>query len=291
MTKAVILSPVRTAMQRASVFLATGLLACAMGTGQAAEPQRVISLGGTVTEIIYDLGMQDKLVADDQSSLYPEAATRLPRVGYYRAVPAEGVLSLKPDLVIASENAGPASSLEKVRAVGINVITVSDKPGIESLYERIGQIAKALSAQAKGDALIRQIQAQVKAAQAAPGASRRAVLILNRTGAKLMAGGDTTANAIMELAGLENVLKAQRGYKPVSAESLLSLQPEMIIVTKASLQAAGGLEKFRADPVIAHTPAAANGQIVVMDDLLALGMGPRVSEAIEQLKAASNHAR
>ncbi len=260
------------------------------GSSMAAEAQRIVSLGGTVTEIIYDLGMQDKLVADDQSSLYPPEATKLPRVGYYRAVPAEGVLSLKPDLVIASENAGPEAAIEKVRSVGVNVVTVSDKPDLDSLYERISQIAKALNVPEKGEALAEDVRAKVKQAQDLPGDNLRTVLILNRTGSKLMAGGDTTASAIMEMAGLENVLKSQRGYKPVSAESLLALKPDMIIVTKGSLEAAGGIDKFKADPAIAFTPAVKNNRIVVMDDLLALGMGPRVGTAISQLKAAAGHA-
>lgn len=267
------------------------LMASAVCSGAlAADARRIVSLGGTVTEIIYDLGMQDKLVADDQSSLYPEAATKLPRVGYYRAVPAEGVLSLKPDLVIASENAGPVAALDKVRSVGVTVVTVSDKPSIDSLYERIAQIADALDVPEKGESLTTHIKSTLQQAQAVPSESHRAVLILNRTGAKLMAGGDTTASAIMELAGLKNVLKSQRGYKPVSAESLLALKPEMIIVTKGSLEAAGGMDKFKADPAIAFTPAVKNNRIVVMDDLLALGMGPRVSVAISQLKAAAGHA-
>ena len=271
------------------LFLLTAGTVC--GGALAADARRIVSLGGTVTEIIYDLGMQDKLVADDQSSLYPEAATKLPRVGYYRAVPAEGVLSLKPDLVIASENAGPVAALDKVRSVGVNVVTVSDKPSIDSLYERIAQIAEALNVPEKGESLSAHIKETLQQAQAMPSESHRAVLILNRTGAKLMAGGDTTASAIMELAGLQNVLKSQRGYKPVSAESLLALKPEMIIVTKGSLEAAGGMDKFKADPAIAFTPAVKNNRIVVMDDLLALGMGPRVSVAISQLKAAAGHAK
>ncbi len=280
-------------MKKNVVIRCLGILAAASlfcGGASAQQAQRIVSLGGTVTEIIYDLQMQHKLVADDQSSLYPEAATKLPRVGYYRAVPAEGVLSLKPDLVIASENAGPTASLEKVQSVGVKVVTVSDKPTVDSLYERIGQIAQALDVPEKGQALVAEIQANVKQAQARPSDSLRTVLILNRTGAKLMAGGDTTASAIMEMAGLENVLKSQRGYKPVSAESLLALKPDMIIVTNGSLQAAGGIDKFKSDPAIAFTPAVKNNRIVVMDDLLALGMGPRVGLAISQLKAAAGYA-
>lgn len=271
-----------------STLVAAGLFC---GGASAQQAQRVVSLGGTVTEIIYDLQMEHKLVANDQSSLYPDAATKLPRVGYYRAVPAEGILSLKPDLVIASENAGPATSLEKVRSVGVHVVTVSDKPTLDSLYERIEQVAQALGEQEKGVALAARIQAQVKQAQSAPIKRLRTVLILNRTGAKLMAGGDTTAGAIMEMAGLNNVLKVQRGYKPVSAERLLALQPDMIIVTSGSLEAAGGIDSFKTDPAIALTPAVKNSRIVVMDDLLALGMGPRVGQAIAQLKAAAGHAQ
>src|SRR3546814_10289387 len=89
--------------------------ACVAPAG-AQQAQGVVSLGGTVTEIVYDLGEGDRLVADDLSSLYPKEATLLPRVGYYRAVPLECVLSLRPDLLLASENAGPHSVLDRIRA-------------------------------------------------------------------------------------------------------------------------------------------------------------------------------
>lgn len=96
----------------------------------------------------------------------------------------------------------------------------------------------------------------------------------------------------MSLAGLTNVLEtAQKGYKPISAESLVNFGPELIIVTEGSVQASGGLAKFLKHPAIAITPAAINKRVVVMDDLLALGLGPRVAQAIEQLKLASNAAQ
>src|SRR5699024_11101821 len=113
--------------------------------GAGPAPQRVVSLGGSVTEIIYALGMGHVLVGDDLSSVYPRAATQLPRVGYYRALSLEGLISLQPDLILASENAGPPAVLERVRSVGVPVIQVSDGPDMESLYRRIQQISRTLN--------------------------------------------------------------------------------------------------------------------------------------------------
>ncbi|WP_189385426.1 heme/hemin ABC transporter substrate-binding protein [Advenella faeciporci] len=258
----------------------------------AANKERVISLGGSVTEIVYELGLGDSLIADDFSSLYPEAATHLPRVGYYRAVPVEGLVAMHPDLILASENAGPAHALESVRKLGVEIVKVSDRASLESLYERVRQIARVLTVEDKGDALIEQIHASVARAQARPGKNLKAALIINRTGTLQAAGSHTAASTLMSLAGLTNVLEpAQQGYKAVSAESLVNFGPELIIVTEGSVQASGGLEKLLRHPAIATTPAAINKRIVVMDDLLALGLGPRVAQAIEQLKLASNAAQ
>src|SRR3546814_21109479 len=105
---------------------------------------RLVWRGVTVTEIGYDLGEGDRLGADGLSSLYPKEATLLPRVGYYRAVPLEGVLSMRPDLVLASENAGPPSVLDRIRALGVTVRTISDEPSLSSLYKRVEQVAAQL---------------------------------------------------------------------------------------------------------------------------------------------------
>lgn len=254
---------------------------------QAAPPGRVVSLGGSVTEIVYTLGQGDRLVADDASSLYPEAATRLPRVGYYRSLPLEGVAAMLPDLVLASENAGPAHVLDRLVRLGVPVQIVSDTPSLDSLYRRIGQIAQALQVPEQGRKLLALVRREVDGAQAVPGVSRRALLLLNRSGPLTGAGRNTAANTIMVLAGLSNSLGAQQGYKPVSAEGLIVLAPELIIVTSASVQASGGLEKFKDIPGIASTPAALHDRIVVLDDLLILGLGPRVGQVVRQLKEAA----
>jgi iron complex transport system substrate-binding protein len=255
----------------------------------AAPPARVVTLGGTVTEIVYQLGQGDKLVGDDLSSLYPEAATKLPRVGYYRSVPVEGVLSLKPDLVLASEQAGPPDALKRLADVGVRVVTVSDAPSVDSLKSRIRGIADALGVAPAGERMVEDVTRELARAEAVPATRARALLLINRTGSPKGAGRDTAANEVMHLAGLVNVLQDQHGYKPLSAEAMGALAPDLIIVTQASLDAGGGMDAFLRMPGIASTQAAAKRRVVVMDDLLILGMGPRLPLALTQLKQEVAH--
>lgn len=251
---------------------------------QSATPSRVVTLGGSVTEIVYGLGQGDRLVGDDQSSLYPEAATKLPRVGYYRAVPVEGVLSLKPDLVLASEQAGPPDALKRLAGVGVRVVTVPDAPSVDSLKARVRAVADALGVAAAGERMVDDITQELARAEALPATRARALMLINRTGTPQGAGRDTAASEVMHLAGLDNVLQGQQGYKPLSAEAVGALAPDLIVVTQASLEATGGMEKFLRLPGIAATQAAAKRRVVVMDDLLILGMGPRLPVALTQLK-------
>ncbi len=258
-------------------------------SAHAAPPARVVTLGGSVTEIVYQLGQGDKLVGDDLSSLYPEAATKLPRVGYYRSVPVEGVLSLKPDLVLASEQAGPPDALRRLADVGVRVVTVSDAPSVASLKSRIRGIADALGVAPAGERMVEDVTRELARAEAVPATRARALLLINRTGSPQGAGRDTAANEVMHLAGLVNVLQDQHGYKPLSAEAMGALAPDLIIVTQASLDAGGGMDAFLRMPGIASTQAAAKRRVVVMDDLLILGMGPRLPLALTQLKQEVAH--
>jgi iron complex transport system substrate-binding protein len=246
----------------------------------AVEPTRVVTLGGSVTEIVYALGEGERLVGDDLSSLYPEAATRLPRVGYYRAVPVEGVLALKPDLILASEQAGPPQALDKIATLGIRTVIVSDTPSIASLDARIRAVAQALGREATGEQLVADIRHQLEEAAAVPGKPLRAVMVFNRAGSPQGAGSHTAADAIMEMAGLVNVLRdVQKGYKPFSSEGLAALAPELLLVPRSSLQASGGIDLGLSNPALVQ-----RCRVVVVDDLLILGVGPRLPQVIRQLK-------
>ncbi|AMG45164.1 heme/hemin ABC transporter substrate-binding protein [Achromobacter ruhlandii] len=270
-------------------WLAVGAWMLVAGA-QAAPPERVVTLGGSVTEIVYGLGQGGRLVGDDQSSLYPEAATRLPRVGYYRAVPVEGVLALEPDLVLASEQAGPPEALKRLGEVGMRLVSVPDAPSVDSLKARIRAVAGALDVAPAGEQMVRDVTRELAKAEAMPATRARALLLINRNGAPQGAGRGTAAAEVMHLAGLANVLDGQQGYKPLSPEAIGALAPDLIIITRESLQASGGLDGFASLPGIAVTQAAAKRRIIVMDDLLILGLGPRLPQALIQLKQEAAHA-
>jgi len=271
-------------------FAASGLALClsaAAWAAQGAAPERVVTLGGSVTEIAFALDRGDRIVADDLSSLYPEAATRLPRVGYYRATPVEGVVAMQPDMVLASEQAGPPQAIQKLAELGVNLQVVSDQPTIESLFRRIEQVAGALDARSAGAQLSASLRRDLDRIQAQPRSGRPTLLMVNRTGASQGAGSGTAADEVLRLAGLTNVLSGQQGYKPLSPEAMTALAPELIVITTSSLDALGGMDKLLQVPGVIGTPAARAGRIVVMDDLLVLGLGPRLPQALRQLQDAA----
>lgn len=250
--------------------------------------ERVVSLGGSVTEIIFALGEGDRLVATDASSLYPEAAARLPQVGYYRNLSLEGILSQRPDLLIASENAGPPEIISRIRDMGVATVAVSDDPGIGSLYERVNQIATALGVPEAGQQLQNEIQTSMAALSGVAPTGRRALVVLHRGGPLMSAGAGTSADALLRLSGLENVAAGTRGYRPLSEEALPALGPDLIITTTTSADSAGGMDAFEERHGVAATPAGKAGRVVAINDLLLLGMGPRVAEAVRQLRAAAH---
>lgn len=262
------------------------ILLIVLASPLAAAGQRVVSLGGSVTEIVYALGEGDRLVADDASSVYPKEATQLPRVGYYRNLSLEGILSQQPDLLLASENAGPPEVFERLQEMGVRIVRVSDSPGVESLYERVDDVAQALDVPQAGAELKQRIRTSLASVlpPAADAPRPTALVVVHRGGPLLAAGAGTSADALLRLAGFQNIAATSNGYKPLSEEALAALAPQFIVTTTTSVEGSGGLETFAQRPGVAMTPAAKAGKVVAIDDLLLLGMGPRVAQAVALLR-------
>lgn len=273
-------------MRRRHLLAAATLLAAGAGA-RAAVPRRVVALGGVVTEIVHALGADDRLVGVDQSSLYPPAARELPQVGYFRGFAVEGVLSLRPDLVLASDQSGPPEALAQLRAVGVPVVSVPSAPNVKALEEGIDAVAAALQldadGQARAGALRRQLDEAVRPVEHA-GPPPRVLILSSHTGRLQAAGEGSAPDALLALAGGVNAF-AQRGYKAVSAEAVAAARPEFILTSTLSIQAAGDVRAFAAQPGVALTPAGRGGHVIVLDDLLLLGFGPRLPQALAQVRA------
>ncbi|MBK1671552.1 hypothetical protein CKO28_26495 [Rhodovibrio sodomensis] len=133
----------------APVCLIVGLAPSAL----ASDDARVVSVGGSVTEIVYALGAEERLVGVDSTSLYPPAAQEVPDVGYMRRLSAEPILSLEPDIVLAAADAGPPEALAQLRAAGVEVVEVPDTPSPAGVTEKVRAVAAALGMAGQGEAL------------------------------------------------------------------------------------------------------------------------------------------
>jgi len=266
----------------------TASLAVLLSPAALAQPDqdasRLVTLGGSVTEIVYALGEGGRIIGTDQSSIYPPEATELPSVGYYRKLPSEGVVSLRPSLIVASENAGPPEVIEQLKQLGISVVMVSDKPDLESLRSRVETVARALGKPEQGKLLLEEMESALASVEETTIPALGAMTIVMRGGKLLGAGADTAANVVLETAGLKNVLAEQNAYRPLSAEVVSALAPDVIIVTSSTVESMGGVEKVKQSPVIAMTPAVQNSRVIVLDDMLAQGFGLRFPQAIAKVQ-------
>lgn len=253
----------------------------------ASESERLITIGGPVTETVFALGRGDAVVAVDTSSVFPPQAVQRPKIGYQRTLSAEGVLALRPSRVLAAEETGPPAAVAQLRAAGIPVEIIPSENSLEGARRKIELIAKLLAVPERGAQLTARLNAECSAPAKGSGARAPRVLFLYARGAGTMqvAGSGTSADAMINLAGGENAAAALTGYKPFSAESLLSARPDILLLTSRGAQSLGGPAAIQRLPGLWALPAGRRPRLVTLDDLLLLGFGPRTGQAIAELRA------
>lgn len=251
--------------------------------------QRIVSLGSDVTEIAFALGGADRIIGVDRGSNYPAEADAKPDVGYRRSISVEGLMALNPDLILATEDIGPPEALEVLKTLSIPIVFVpvdNSGHGIERKIELIGEV---FGAEEQGVALAKTVMAKFDAtaalAAAVPSDQRKKVVFFHGLLRLTGAGAGTSAGAIINLAGAENPLDIYSGYKAVSEESLLQLQPDVVVMMS---NGAGGPtpEEVFAIPALANTPAGRNKALIVLDGAYMIGFGPRTADAISSLTTA-----
>ncbi|WP_117191934.1 heme/hemin ABC transporter substrate-binding protein [Rhizobium terrae] len=278
-------------------FFATALLGAGLAAGAAAasdkgnpEARRIVSIGGTVTEILYALGAQDRIVARDSTSFYPAEANTKPDVGYMRALSAEGILGQKPDLILMEEGSGPPPVLEILKASEVPMVVVPTPPEADKIGKKIRDVGAAVGLSDKAEALAAKTEADIKklAADVAkiPGPKKKVLFVLSLSNNRVMAGGaDTEAGAVIAMAGGVNAAPMINGYKPLSDEAVIAAQPDVILAMISGPGHEITPEKVFSMPSMQTTPAAANKALVSMDGLLLLGFGPRTPDAARALAA------
>jgi iron complex transport system substrate-binding protein len=283
-------------MNRLSALLVlwAGLLSSASVLAAEPLPQRWISSGGSLSEWVVVLGGEKHLVGVDSTSQHPASLRELPSIGYQRQLAAEGMLALRPDVLIGSEEMGPPPVLAQLRGAGVQVEMLSSAPDLHSLHSSLQRIGALLGEPQRAEqtfaAYQQRLQQQadwLQAAQrqqAAPGV----LLLLGHAGGSPLAGGKASAaDWLIEHAGGRN-LASHTGYKALSTEALLALDPEVVIIADRSLAGDAARDALlKQNPALAATRAARNQRLVMLDPtLLVGGLGPRLPDGLAALSAA-----
>lgn len=250
--------------------------------------RRIVSVGGGLTEIIYALGAEKELVGVDTTSLYPEAATKLPSVGYARALSSEGILALSPTLVLATEDAGPPAVLRQVGTAGVPVSILSANDKFEGVIERIQQVGSLIERSAQANQLESQLRQDWQRARAPILARKtsapRVLFILSHSPAQIMVGGrKTSADAMIAYAGARNAVDGFDGFKPLTPEAVIAAQPDIVLFTEQGMGVVGGVDGALKLPGLAQTPAGQKRRIVALEAMFMLGFGPRLPQALSAL--------
>ncbi len=255
---------------------------------------RIVSLFGDITEILYALGVEDFIVGVDVSSVYPEAAQNLPDVGFAGALNAEGVLGLSPTIVIGGGIVapGPVGVLEQLEQAGVEVLVLPELVGLDSPAIKIRAIGAAIGIPQRAEALALEVEQAIELAKPTPDPDGEAIelkvlfVYLRRGGIQLVSGAGREAETIITASGGVDAGAAIgiEGWQPLSPEALLAINPDVYLVMQLGYDAVGGVEGLLAIPGMAETEAGKHSRVIVMEDILLLGFGPRMAETIVQLR-------
>lgn len=267
------------------------VLACVPRFLAAQPTDRIVSVGGSITEIIYALGEQDRLVARDTTSKFPVAALDLPDVGYIRNLASEGVLSVQPSMIITEDGAGPPETIEVLQGAAIPMITIPDAYSHAGIVAKIIAVGDALGVPEKARDLAQQVDADLNAVRESIEKTsekpKTVLFILSTNGGRITASGtNTAADGIIRMAGGRNAITSFEGYKQLTDEAIAAAAPDVILMMDRSGDHSATADELFKMPALITTPAAANGALVQMNGLLLIGFGPRTPQAAEQLNTA-----
>ena len=259
------------------------LLLCSSATrGQ----ERIITAGSALTETVCALGDCDKIIASDRTSLYPAHIQQLPSIGYRGGINAEGIISLKPTLIIAEKDYVEDAVLEQLGASGIKLLIIDRKPEIGETKKFITQIAAALKREAEGKKLIAKIDSDLAEAHALlkkTTSHPKVICIYNRGTATVSMAGKNTFGNILAYVGATSAVADIDGYKPLNTESLIAANPDYLLLVSMGLESIGGVDGMLKVPGVTQTTAGMKRQIVAVESLKLTNFGPRVGEAIKEI--------
>jgi len=274
-----------------AVLFASICAACRSSNQQAddaiiGDSTRIVSINGTVTEILAGLGLEEHIVGVDVASTYPQAVQQKPKVGHSKQISAEGVLALKPDLVIGISNDVNPELKEQLASSGVRVLLFNQEYTIDGTKNLIAAVADSLGLKQKGDTILNALNKDLEEANNQPKAETKPKVLFiyaRGTGTMMVAGDDTPIAKIIALAGGENAVSGFADFKPLTSEALVAANPDVILLFSSGLESLGGPKGLLEVQGIKETNAGKNQKFVEMDGQLLSGFSQRLGQAVKEL--------
>ena len=249
----------------------------------AKDPSRIAVAGGSITEFIYLLKKDVQIIAVDTTSNYPKQTSGLPSIGYVRNLSAEGILSLKPTLILGEHDMGPPEVLNQLEKVSVEVKRIEERQSAMGIVEKFECIAKILNVPTSESEYLKEnllaYATNLKEIRSVGTKRPRVALILSFIdGSPILAGNATSGDGVLKMIGATNVFSDIDGWKPATRESLLAKNPDYIVITERGLKAQGGMAGLEKNPVLRLTSAVKEKNVYALDGMALLGFGPRTLE-------------
>lgn len=248
---------------------------------------KIVSLSGTLTEILYGLGMEENLVGVDVTNTYPPAVHAKPKVGHTHNLNTEAILSLQPDYVLSMEERGiKPDQAEQLRQAGVNVWVIAQEYSPEGTRNLINQVADSFGKKEAAQQMITSMEQTMASATGYDQQPKVLFVYARGAGTLQVAGRNTPMDKMITLAGGVNAAAELENFQPLTAESLIKMNPDYILLFDSGLKSLEGPEGLLKVPGIAETTAGKKQNFVVMDGALLSGFGPRLGEAVVTLGEA-----
>lgn len=247
---------------------------------------KIVSLNGTVSEILAGLGLEKNIIGTDITSNYPESLKRKPKVGHNRNISAEGIIALQPDVVTGLTTEIKLELATQLKAAGIKTVLFRQEFSADGTRKLIKDVAATFGGEPRAAAIIKSMDADLNAANKLnKSAAKPKVLFIYARGAGTMmvAGDNTPLNKIINMAGGQNAVTGFNDYKPLTAEALVAANPDVILLFSTGMDSLGGVAGLLNVQAVTQTNAGKNKKFVTMEGELLTGFGPRLGQAVSQL--------
>ena len=248
---------------------------------KANDSSSVVVAGGSITEIIYFLGKEKKLVGVDITSNFPPETSSLPSIGYVRNLSTEGILSLQPTLILGENDMGPPLVLRQLSISGVDSRIINETYSSNGILKKLECISSILGLYKLAELQkFTSLKEEIATLKTISNLNRdlkiKVMLILTLEGmSPIIAGRGTSGDGFIKLTGATNVATSFEGWKPVSTESIIQFDPDFIIITNRGLNSFKNLENLSNSPSLKYTRASRNDKIFSEDGMAMLGFGVR----------------